>query len=76
MLSETLKRKNQITASVDMCLLGSAHPEHHLWSYMESQPDTGTITITVPRKDKQLSRQAELIVRYAQVTLNPPKRST
>ena len=44
--------------------------------YMEIQPDIGRLTITVPRKDKQPSRQAELTVRYAQVTLNPPKRST
>ena len=71
MLSETLSQHLLIRACWDRLV---AHPEH--WSYMEIQPDTGRLTITVPRKDKQPSRQAELIVRYAQVTLNPPKRST
>jgi hypothetical protein len=73
MLSETLSQHLLIRACWDRLV---AHPEHYLWSYMEIQPDTGRLTITVPRKDKQPSRQAELIVRYAQVTLNPPKRST
>jgi hypothetical protein len=73
MLSETISQHLLIRACWDRLV---AHPEHYLWSYMESQPDTGMLTITVPRKDKQPSRQAELIVRYVQVTLNPPKRST
>jgi hypothetical protein len=73
MLSETLSQHLLIRACWNRLV---AHPEHYLWTYMESQPDTGRLTITVPRKDNQPSRQAELIVRYAQVTLNPPRRST
>jgi len=50
------------------------HPENHLWSFVESQPVAGTLSITVPRKDKQPVRQAELSVRYVKVTLHPPNR--
>jgi hypothetical protein len=50
------------------------HPENYLWSFLESQPVAGQLTITVPRKDKQPARQAELSVRYAEVTLHPPHR--
>lgn len=50
------------------------HPENYLWSFLESQPVAEQLTITVPRKDKQPVRQAELSVRYAKVTLHPPWR--
>jgi len=50
------------------------HPENHLWSFLESQPVAGHVTITVPRKGKQSVRQAELSIRYAKVTLHPPWR--
>ena len=49
-----------------------AHPENHLWSFMESQSISGTLTVTVPRKGNQPVRQAELSVRYSQVTIRPP----
>ena len=49
------------------------HPENYLWSFMESQPVAGTLTVTVPRKGKQPSRQAELTVRFCQVTIHPPR---
>ena len=50
------------------------HPENYLWSFLESQPVAGQLTITVPRKGKQPARQAELSIRYAKVTLHPPWR--
>ena len=49
------------------------HPEQYLWPHLESRPVAGTITVTVPRKEKQPSRQASLTVRYGQVTLRPPR---
>ena len=50
------------------------HPENYLWAFLENQPVAGTLTITVSRKGKQPARQAELSIRYAKVTLNPPWR--
>jgi hypothetical protein len=50
------------------------HPENYLWSFLESQPVAGQLTVTVPRKGKQPARQAELSIRYAKVTLHPPWR--
>lgn len=50
------------------------HPENYLWSFLESQPLSGQLTITVPRKGNQPARQAELSIRYTKVTLHPPWR--
>ena len=50
------------------------HPEHYLWEFIERQPIVGELTITVGRKPGQPSRKATLSLRYARVTLRPPKR--
>jgi len=39
---------------------------------LESQPVAGIQTITVPRRGNHPSRQAQLAVRFLEVTLNPP----
>ncbi len=52
---------------------GVAHPEGRLWAYLGSQPVAGIVTITVPRKPGQPARTADLTVRYAPVTLRPPR---
>jgi hypothetical protein len=51
-----------------------AHPEEHLWSYLEAQPVAGDLTITTPRHEQTLSRTATLTVRSTAVTLRPPKK--
>jgi len=70
-LSHTLSQDVLVRASWDRKV---EHPENHLWSFLESQPVAGTLTVTVPRKGKQPARQVELSVRYAKVTLHPPNR--
>lgn len=51
-----------------------AHPEEHLWAYLEAQPPAGAVTITTPRHEQTLSRTATLTVRCTSVTLRPPKK--
>jgi len=69
-LSEQLGQSLLVRAAWNRCV---EHPENYLWSFMESQLVAGTITVTVPRKGNQPARQAELTVRFAQVTICPPK---
>jgi hypothetical protein len=69
--SQTLSQDILVRASWDRRV---EHPENHLWAFLESQSVSEQLTITVPRKDKQPVRQAELSVRYAEVTLHPPHR--
>jgi len=48
-----------------------------IWATMEQQDVAGTYTIEIPRKKKQPTRTAELEIRYAELTVMPPKnRST
>ena len=49
------------------------HPQAYLWPYLESQPVAATVTITVPSKAQKPTRQANLTLRYAPVTLLPPE---
>jgi hypothetical protein len=70
MVAESLHQDLLVRASWDRCV---AHPEGHLWAYMESRPIAGSVTITVPRKDGKPARRANLTIRYSQVTLCPPK---
>lgn len=49
------------------------HPEKHLWSYMETQPIAGSCEVCVPRKNKKEERIANVDVRFAKVTLKPPR---
>jgi hypothetical protein len=50
-----------------------AHAERRLWSYLESRPVAGTLIVQVPRQADLPARTAELVVRYAPVTLKPPQ---
>lgn len=50
-----------------------AHPQGHLWSFMEAQPIAGTVEITVPRRLGEKERIATVSIRYAKVTIHPPK---
>ncbi len=50
------------------------HPQNHLWPCLESQPLSDTLQITVPRKKNQPERTAELELRFAHVSIKPPKR--
>ncbi len=45
----------------------------HLWARVESQPLAGIQEIHVPRRGPFPARVARLEVRFAEVTLNPPK---
>jgi hypothetical protein len=70
----------QATQQTDSCelLVRASHnrrveqPEYYLWDFMANQEIKGIYKIEVPRKKKQPKRDAELAVRYAQVTLKRP----
>jgi hypothetical protein len=61
---------------------GIEEPQRHLWAAMAAAPEAGTVTVTVPRtaarpgQPAQPARTAHLTVRYAPVTLRPPKHRT
>jgi len=44
-----------------------------LWEYMESQPVAGQRVLHIPRKKGRAARDGLLKIRFAQVTLRPPK---
>lgn len=45
-----------------------------LWDYMATQPLAGRQVLTVPRRHNQPARNASLEVRFAEVTLQAPRR--
>ena len=47
--------------------------EIHLWHEMQKQPLAGHLEVHIPRRADQAARTAKLAVRYAKVTLSPPK---
>lgn len=49
-----------------------AHPEAHLWARVECQPIKGTLTVAVPRRPDRPAREAQLSVRFIEVSLCPP----
>jgi hypothetical protein len=53
-----------------------ANDHEFLWAKMLSEPVVGHSEILVPRKSIRPPRRAKLAVRYASVTLRPPKDST
>jgi hypothetical protein len=56
---------------------GPTAEEHEdLWEKLAAQPIVGDQTLAIPRQGSRLARTATLAVRYAAVTLRPPKRST
>jgi hypothetical protein len=50
-----------------------AEGQEHLWPWLEQQPAAGVQEIRVPRRGAQAARVARLEVRFAQVTLQPPR---
>jgi hypothetical protein len=50
-----------------------AHPDGHLWAYLDSQSCQGSFTIQVPRRPAHPAREAQLSVRWAEVHLRPPQ---
>lgn len=47
-----------------------------LWQWLPAQPVAGQFEVHVPRRGARPARTAQLAVRYAPVTLQPPQRST
>jgi len=50
-----------------------AEGQGHLWNQMQNQPLSGTQEIKVPRQGDRKARVAQLAIRFAKVTLMPPK---
>ena len=50
-----------------------AEGQEHLWPWLEAQTAGGVQEIRVPRRGAQAARVARLEVRWAQVTLRPPR---
>jgi len=50
-----------------------AEGQEHLWPWLEQQTAAGVQEIRVPRRGAQAARVARLEVRWAQVTLRPPR---
>lgn len=48
--------------------------ERRLWPYMDSLPVAAVVDLPVPRHPKQPARTARMSVRFAPLTLAPPKR--
>lgn len=53
-------------------LLSDGHG--HLWAHMLAQPVAAEYTLAVPRRKGRPARQARLTLRFAELTLNPPRR--
>lgn len=47
--------------------------EQRLWPYMETLAEVGRMDLSVPRHDKVPARMAQMGLRFAEVTLTPPK---
>ena len=48
-------------------------PEGCLWDFMAQQPGAGSLKIRLPRRGSRPAREAWVTVRFAPVTLTPPK---
>ena len=51
------------------------HPQKHLWAYLESQPLAATQQVQITRRKEKKSRTATVEIRFAKVTLKPPRRA-
>lgn len=49
------------------------HPQQKIWGHLEAQPIKATLTVEVPRKTRQTGRTAELSIRFAEITVQPPE---
>jgi len=52
------------------------HPQKHLWAYLESQPLAATQQVQITRRKEKQSRTASVEIRFAKVTLKPPRRNS
>jgi len=52
----------------------TADGQGHVWDHVASLPLCGIYSVMVPRRGKTAARQADLHIRFAHVTLKPPKR--
>ncbi len=50
-----------------------AEGQGHLWSVVQQQPRAGIQQLQVPRRGNRPAREAQLEIRFSQVTLNPPQ---
>lgn len=46
---------------------------HLLWEHIAAQPEAGVMELQIPGKGGRKARTADLTIRYAQVTLQPPR---
>jgi len=49
-----------------------AEGQGHLWAALQQQPAAGSQQLHVPRRQQRAARQAQLEIRFAEVTLRPP----
>ena len=52
-----------------------SHPEKYLWAHLEAQPLSATLEVNVARKAKKAERTALVELRFAVLTLKPPRRN-
>ncbi len=50
------------------------HPQKHLWPYLEAQPLAATREVLITRRKEKKSRTATVEIRFAKVSLKPPRR--
>jgi len=61
---------------------GVEEPQRHLWATVAAAPEAGRVTVTIPRRaaragtPAQPARTAHLTLRFAPVTLRPPRHRT
>ena len=70
-LSDLKTPKLLVRAEHDRLL---ADGQGHLWEYVSSQPVSGIREIHIPKRGKRPGRDAKLEIRFAKVTLKPPRR--
>ncbi len=51
------------------------HSQKHLWPYLEAQPLAATQQVQITRRKEKKSRTATVEIRFAKVTLKPPRRA-
>jgi hypothetical protein len=51
-----------------------AGEQETLWPYMEAQPVAGQYTADLPRRKGRPARQAQIALRFAELTLSPPQK--
>jgi len=59
-----------IRAAQDRCVVGEAHS---LWATLAQAPAAGDLTVALRRRDEQPPRTAVVTLRFARVTLLPPR---